>query len=361
MRNTRLNHWLSHLLIASTALITTSAFAKDDPCIAFIALAGGTYNQQSGSSTPVNGFPGFQVPGNTGTELEDPAKACKSDYLCRISLYTYCTLIGVSDLVVNILKSDKSDFTANNSTYFSTIGAGYAQNTKKQIDPGFQRQLLNDFFNDPSIKSNIVTETSLPINASTKGSKAVANELSFQTLLGSPYFSTKESYKDPKNPISDTPVDSALNYIENASGLSITHVPPKLSWKGSDDDKNRYIKYYKTISAVQTYNGYVLSGLYANYKNNEKNPTNLTTTQLSLIQNASSSDWLTKVATQSIGEVLRQLLLFNSQSYVLLAQLVKTQQDQLATQAMTNTLLVLANQATELSLYNFANPAGGSI
>lgn len=337
-------------LIGLTGTLFSTTVLADDPCISFIANTGAMYNQQT--TTTVFGF---QIPGQQ--KLEDPAKACKGDYLCRISLYTYCTLVGVSDLVVNLLQSDKSDFTSNNATNFSTLGAGLAQNTQKQMGADVQNALIGDFFQDgySQNSANTISQSNVPLTTTLTGT-AIGNELTYQTLLGLPYFSTPESYTDPNNSKNSISVNSALKYIENASSLGITHMVPKQSWRGSTDAKDRYIKYFKTITAVQTYNGYILSGLYANYLNNPQNPTSLTTTQLTLMQNASSGDWLTKIATQDIGVVLRQILLFNSQTYVLLAQLLKTQQDLLATQAMTNTLLVTGNFTTEAQLLHAANP-----
>ena len=97
-----------------------------------------------------------------------------------------------------------------------------------------------------------------------------------------------------------------------------------------------------TISAIQTYNAYLLSQVYSDYVNG----TQLTQQQNSLMQQASNAAWFTQVASENIGLVLRQILMYNSQVYVLLSQLVQTQKQALAAQAMTNTLIVIGNEFT---------------
>ena len=65
---------------------------------------------------------------------------------------------------------------------------------------------------------------------------------------------------------------------------------------------------------------------------------------------------LSSVIANDLGWVLRQILLFSSQTYVLMDQLLQTQKQMLATLAMTNTLLV-ANSNYQASI--LSNKAQG--
>ena len=132
--------------------------------------------------------------------------------------------------------------------------------------------------------------------------------------------------------------------------MNITHTIPGPNWRGTEENKQKYLSYYSSISAIQTFNGYLLSQLYADYVNGRQ----YTQQQTALIQQASSSDWFTHVASESIGVVLRKILMYNSQLYVLMTELVQTQKQLLSAQAMTNTLLIIGNQFTENQLISKA-------
>jgi hypothetical protein len=101
---------------------------------------------------------------------------------------------------------------------------------------------------------------------------------------------------------------------------------------------------------VQSFNTYVLSALYVDRIKNYS----LSTTQKNLMDIASSEQWFEEVASEEIGVVLRKILLFNSQTYVLLIKLLELQKQQAASQAITNTLLIMGNQFTEKELVNSA-------
>jgi membrane-bound inhibitor of C-type lysozyme len=93
---------------------------------------------------------------------------------------------------------------------------------------------------------------------------------------------------------------------------------------------------------VQTFNGYVLSQLYEDVKNG------VAAAQTTLINQASDpANWFATITTESIGAVLRQTLMYQSQSYIVLTQLLQTEKMLLAAQTMNNTLLVLSNQSNE--------------
>lgn len=214
---------------------------------------------------------------------------------------------------------DDSDTTANMQGDFTTLSN--SAKTNLGIRDGIQQTLLSDFFGPD------ITQDNFP----------GANDMVYQTLIGKPYFPETRKTKDGQ------PVDAGLNYIENASGVHIQHDTPKAGWGGSADNKKKYAAYYSAISSVQTYNAYAMSNVYADYKNKYA----FSETQKSLIDKATSSDWFTEVSTEKIGIVLRQILMFDSQIFVVMSRLLDTQKQALTAQTMTNTLLILLNQSNE--------------
>lgn len=149
---------------------------------------------------------------------------------------------------------------------------------------------------------------------------------------------------------------SALSYIKNTSSINITHATPTVDPNNLVPGQNAipgklYRDLYNTTAAIQTYNAYLLSKYYAEYKNGAK----LTKVQYDLQQKASDQSWLLSIATEaSIGIILRQILLFTSQLYLLQLESLDVQNKQLAATAMTNSLLVLANQNWEVQLHDYA-------
>lgn len=244
-----------------------------------------------------------------------------TDILAKVNdLPTYLT--DLAELAQGWLNPDTSDATSNLQTNFTSLANAVLKDKSTQLST--QQKLLTDFFGTG------VTQTTLPY----------ANDLTYQTLLGQPYFSP-----DPRNADGNT-VDSAYNYVKNASGINISHTAPSTSWKGSTTNQIKYSNYYATISAVQTFNAYVMSTLYADFTNGGQ----VDTLQTTLMQQASSSDWFTQAASENIGVVLRQILIYDSQIYVTLNHMLQTQREMLAAQAMSNTLVIIGNQFTESSL-----------
>ncbi len=261
------------------------------------------------------------------SKSETPTTPTKSEsYLKEIR---DCLLVNINKLPVYLhqltkmalswLAPDDSDITATQQNNFATLANLQLKNSTLQIDS--QNRFLRDFLTNPSLQNDII----------------------YQTLLNQPY--------NPNTP--SQPIDPAYAYTKYASALNVSHkdIPLPIHNKKAAAAQLMYINYYKTSSAIQTYNGYILSELYADFKN--KNA--VKQTQDSLIQKASDSDWFTQIASENIGIVLRQILLYNSQTYVLLAQLLETQKKLLASQAMNNALLISINQEEEGRLYAKAN------
>jgi len=206
---------------------------------------------------------------------------------------------------------------SNEQSWLSTLGSNTLNNEANQTT--LQTSLLTSFFGSANIAARN------PQNL---------NDLSYTTLLGIPLLSP-----DPRSD-----VNSSLNYLMNASGLGITYPAPSAGWRGPQLAQKNYVQFYNTVVAVQTFNAYVLSRLY------EDSHTLATDTSLrkQLITQSSNSNWFTSVISNDLGWVLRQLLLYSSQSYVLLDQLVQSQKQMTAALAMTNTLLI-ANSGFQAS------------
>lgn len=222
---------------------------------------------------------------------------------------------------------DKSEFTGNIQEDFSNLGQLLlinAEEQKKQL-----AQINADLFNQPlasfnQASSNPKILTIFPPNFLN------INDVTYSTLLGIPPL-----------PKTASPT-SAYNYVKYASGLSIHHDIPQPNWKGTTpQDSVRYLNYYTTVLAAESFNAYVLNQHIA-----QKNE--WTTIQSSLIAKASNSKWFAEIATQELGIVLRQILMFQSQSYVLLTQLIQTQKQILTAHVMTNSLLILMNMPSEV-------------
>lgn len=266
-------------------------------------------------------------------------------YLAYITQYTYETaqatyyinrsIFSMLVILNSWMMPDESETTASLQSGFTTATNTVLQNSTLQQK--LLMQLTQDYFKnvDPADVDFI-------------------NDITYQTVLGSPY-ATPDPRKDKKDKAGnkkDENLNSPLNYIKNVAGMNITHEVPNENWKGDTAYKIKYQNYYATISAIQSYDSYILSEMYVD--STGKNP--LSKQQEALMQQASNSDWFANVASENIGTVLRQILMYNSQTYVLLTQLLQTQKELLSTQAMTNTLLVLGNQFTETQLLSKAVP-----
>jgi hypothetical protein len=241
-----------------------------------------------------------------------------ADAAYHIEEYTYGLLVFLNSWIM----PDKSETSANLQSGFANATSTAITNYATQTS--LQNQLMADFFG-PSVTSETVD---------------YANDMAFGTLIGQPYYSTDPRKK--KKP----EINPAYNYLKNVAGLNITHAAPNASWSGSDDDKKKYTDFYTTVSSIQSFNAYVLSQLYAD---NADSGT-LTQQQNQLIQQASGSDWFAQVASENIGIVLRQMLMYNSQIFTLLTQLLQTQKQMVAELAMTNTLIVIGDQFSENQL-----------
>lgn len=169
------------------------------------------------------------------------------------------------------------------------------------------------------------------------------NDYAYTTLLNAPPVTP--------NKLTGPLESSADNYIKNVSGTSLPMTAPSPEWRTQGQDRQDYYHLYTTLAAVQSYNSYVLNKVYAERQQRMQYPSGIpnrkkgdaASTQdilTTMVESASSTDWYTRVGSESIGLVLRQLLMFTSQNFILLKKMLDTQQDMLLSQAMTNTLMM---------------------
>lgn len=242
-------------------------------------------------------------------------------------------LAGLGAFIVSWMTPDTSQSTTQMQGNFATIGSALVADNEAQSD--LQPQLTATLFS-PAPPAAPLSPASLALPADAQNSilKILpnVNDLAYSTLLGLP--------PSPKAP---NVAQAPYNYIANASGITLLHTMPGQNWQGSLSNQIKYQNYYNTIMAVKSFNAYVLSQQYVEAQN--KNP--LTTAQMALVAQASNSEWIANIASEELGIVLRQILMFQSQSYVLLTQLIQLQRQALTAQVMTNSLLVAGYQNSE--------------
>ena len=179
------------------------------------------------------------------------------------------------------------------------------------------------------------TVNSIVLNNAGPSALPNANDLVYSTLSGQPYFSP-----DPRG----GSVNPALNYAMHASAGDHPHVVPGPAFAGSVSDQVAYAKYIDTVLAAQSFGATVLTNhALADVKN--VNPA-----LESLLAQAKDPSATAAIATEDIGLVVRQLLLVERQNLVLLSELVQTEKQLLAAQAITNALLISTGTVVEKQL-----------
>lgn len=224
-------------------------------------------------------------------------------------------------------------------TNFTAYVNGVSTSNSAQLS--LQHALESDFF------GTSVTTTTLPY----------ANDLAMSSMLALLGGSNQLYFApDPRGTSSGgVTLDPAYNFVKNAAGLNISHVIPSPTWKGHAVDQSRYAVYYNTVSAVQTFNAYLLSEAYNDFK------TQLNSLQTTLINQASDAKtWFATVTTENIGAVLRQSLMYQSQNYILTVQLLQEEKKILAAEAINTAMAIAAGSSGEALLMSRAiNPTPG--
>ncbi|MDA8561640.1 hypothetical protein N9L02_00825 [Gammaproteobacteria bacterium] len=243
----------------------------------------------------------------------DVSKDSEAEPLNKIAANTYAALKALNSFILSWLSPDESKSTQELASDFFNYFKYKFENKEVQIS------------SQPALLEWLVTPNK--------------KDLNYTTLLGN----VKDDEKD------EASKSAALRYTRFSSGANLSH--KKISKIQNEAAAIMFQNLNLTSTSIQTYNSYLMGKQYANYLNEKK----LSETQYKLQDKASSEDWLLDVATEkSIGIILRQLLLFTSQIYLLNLELVNSQNEQLAATAMTNSLLIISNQKWENELYNYA-------
>lgn len=254
-------------------------------------------------------------------------------YLQQISNNTYWMLqtlqnsANLSGFVVSWLAQDTGDDSINTQAQQSLALSGWMFTISQELIKAQQRQIVADIMDRPLSDFD-------GKNPPILGDVPNVNEISYSSLIGVP-------------PVANKPVDY-YGFVKNASAVNSIRPVPDSQWSGGDDAIELYRNYYNTVTSIESFNAYIISQLATDsiLKANE--------TRDKLISLATSSEYFAKIATQDLGRVLRQILLFTSQSYVVNAQLQKTLREMVAAQAMTNTMLIKLNELNEQNLANNA-------
>ncbi len=239
------------------------------------------------------------------------------------------------ELAINLQAADTSTTTTNMQVEFAKTGNSIVQNASNQ---------KNTFATmDTKMLGNDVSKQTIPFAPSLLYSSILGLPVNIPDKLGP--LRDANGNDIPSPPLIDVNDAPGINFVKFASGYAIKHPTPLLTWAGKPKNIQRYNNFYTTVMPVTSYGAYVLSGLI-----DENKQQGLTEAQTNLVTQASSSDWIATISTEEIGKVLRQLLMFESQNYVLTTQLLRVQKQQLAAQVMTNAIIVATSQIDEKKL-----------
>ena len=277
-------------------------------------------------------MPVFAANSNTSSTVTLSDASTIEGYLSQIATNTLNTANYLNTFLGTWLNPDNTQNTANLQTNFIDVNNAILRNQS------VQNALL------PRLNSDLMGPSA------TTRSTPQANDLLFSSLVGIPYFTP-----DPRaNPNQPNNIDHAYNYIRNASGILTTHVIPGAGWAGTLQDQITYINYYDSVMAIESYNAYVLSDMYAESVNG--GPFNKS--QQTLMKQASDPNWFVAIGAEPLGVLLRQMLMYQSETFVLLCQLLQTEKQMLAATVMGNTVGILNNSSNEITLRNKAIKAG---
>jgi hypothetical protein len=252
--------------------------------------------------------------------------------MLKIMNQTPAYIESITEMAQSWIETDDPANTIGNSQYtFASLGDLRTTGDQNQITA--TTSLTEQFLKAGSFNAS---KPVLPGNA---------NDLTYTILFGLPIVK-----QNTQNPNYDQNIQ---NYIKNATGSTLTLDQPNPNWVDSTS-KTQYINLYNTLAAVQSYDQYLITGL-ANLKDSQSLTTQLTT-------QATNPDWFKQISTEALGLVLRHILMYTSQSFVQITQLIDLQQKQLAVQAMTNSLLVVLVQGNVgSSLQRAASQAGAAV
>lgn len=254
-----------------------------------------------------------------------------SEYLNRIADNTYAFLKAFNYYSLNWLQI----YSAPSSNELDALFGKYIESSQANFTE--QLSLLNGIYslNNPD---RFIFNSPLP-----------APDTSYATLVKQ---NSKNQQTGEPEKVDDKIKLDAKYFVKNASGINIPHVAPSQMVAGKNAFAVRkYVTFYNTINSISSYNAYVLNEHLADLQKDFK----LSQIQMELKSYASDNKWLSHVnEEQSIGVILRQLLLFMSQMYIVSLQQLETEKQLVAAIAMTNSLVILGNGYYEKTLYEDA-------
>ena len=253
----------------------------------------------------------------------------------QLPTYLDTYLNDLTKMAKSWLGKDDSNIIANNQGSFIQLKDAYSDGLSKQLDSS--KTLTQQY-----LAASLANATTLQLDPYNE------SNLSYSAAIGSGAGSgttTKQNAPNAQN----NQANSASSYIKYAAGANFWLPQANPAWKKSPD-KTRYQNFFYSLAAVQSYSSYILSGLL-NQQSTDK-------TSKTLIDQATSSDFFLNITSESLGPVLRQILMYNAQTYVLLNRMLKLQQQQLASLAMTNSLLItMGSSMVGQQLYTRAQSA----
>lgn len=257
-----------------------------------------------------------------------------SDFLNRIADNTYAFLKAFNYYSLNWLQI----YPTPSSNELDSLFGKYIDTSQTT----FQDQLT--FINSPNSLYSLDNPPMYIFKSTTPGAT-----MNFATLVKQ---NSKNERTGEPEPVDPAIKKNAMYYVKNASGINFPHASPDTMAAGKNVRAiNKYVAYYNAITSVSSYSAYLLSAHLADLQKDFK----LSQIQMDLKSTASNNDWLSHVnEEQSIGVILRQLLLFTSQMYVVSLQQLETERQLLSAIAMTNSLAILANGNYEKTLYDDA-------
>lgn len=248
------------------------------------------------------------------------AGAAISEQVAAMSAY-FALIIQALQNIIHPDNTENSP-TPQLQSYFASLGNQYVLDSTSQNNANLLLELT-------AASYNVSTNQFTGKNPKIMNNLPQINDITYSSIVGLP-------------PVQKGTVDP-MQYIEAAGALNTPHTMPADNWQGSTQDQLQYIGFYNTVMSIESFNAYVLNNLVAENINGNR----LTPLQTNLVSQASGSNFLAQVASETIGQVLRQSLMFIAQSYVLLTQMVQIERQQLTAQIMTNSMLVLGNQTNE--------------
>jgi hypothetical protein len=257
-------------------------------------------------------------------------------------------LVKLTAYIDNWTSPEDSDVALKLRGLFSPLGKFFVQNNASQLQSmgTMNTWLLN---NDGNNVYNFNAGKNPTGNLATPTNLWYANDLVYSSLFGIPYTKETRMQQGSKNL-----VNPALNYAVNASGMNMYHMIPGNSWQGTTNAQIKYQSFYNTVMAATSFNSAVLSRLMLDTKQ-------FTDLQNSLAAQASDDGWFAQVAAENIGRVLREILLYQSQSFLLLTEMVKLQKETLTAQIVNTATLIAVNQTNESLMLSNAQGRGPSM